>query len=175
MRRTFIALALALATANPTGAQSTGPQSKPKCPIARATILGAAVGFGAGAIIAFPVPGVGKNIFEDTGHETAPWITLIGLTIVGAVVGNALARRSCRPISPSVIQSAKLLSNTEVQRLAHTVRLATVSGNATDRERESQWTRPSVLAAATMLAGSGTPSVTLDGPVSSGSPFGCQP
>jgi hypothetical protein len=99
----LIALALALATANPTDAQSTVAQLKSKCPIARVTLLGAAVGFGTGAIIAFPVPLVGKNVFEDTGNETAPWITLIGLTIVGAVIGNALARRNCATTSPTIV------------------------------------------------------------------------
>jgi drug/metabolite transporter (DMT)-like permease len=114
MRRTLIALALALATANPTAAQSTAAQPKPKCPIARVTLLGAAVGFGTGAIIAFPVPGVGQNVFEDTGDATAPWVTLIGLTIVGAVIGNALARRNCATTSPSVVPPYVLLSETEV-------------------------------------------------------------
>ncbi|HEX2339653.1 MAG TPA: hypothetical protein VHI98_04165, partial [Vicinamibacterales bacterium] len=72
MRRTLIALALALATANPAAAQSSVAQPKPKCPIARVTLLGGAVGFGTGAIIAFPVPLAGQNVFEDTGNATAP-------------------------------------------------------------------------------------------------------
>jgi hypothetical protein len=167
MRRTLIALALALATANPTAAQSTAAQPKPKCPIARVTLLGAAVGFGTGAIIAFPVPGVGQNVFEDTGDAMAPWVTLIGLTIVGAVIGNVLARRNCATTSPSVVPPYVLLSETEVQRLAQTVRLETT-------DRESQWIRPSVSTAA-MSSASGVTSVEVEGLESFRSPSGCQP
>jgi hypothetical protein len=169
MRRTLIALALALATANPTAAQSAVAQPKPKCPIARGTLLGAAVGFGAGAIIAFPVPGVGQNVFEDTGNTSAPWATLIGLTIVGAVIGNVLARRNCATTSPSITQSTQslnvLLSETDVQRLAQTVRLKTIA-------RETQWMRASASTAA-RLADPRIPAV-FDEPESFPSSFGWQ-
>ena len=46
MRRTFTVIALVLATAGPAAAQSTSSQGQSNCPIARTTLLGAAVGFG---------------------------------------------------------------------------------------------------------------------------------
>ena len=173
MRRTFIALALALATANPTAAQSTVVQPRPKCPIARLTVLGAAVGFGVGAIIAFPVPGVGKNVFEDTGNGTAPWVTLIGLTIVGAVIGNVLARNNCATTSPTITQSpVALLSETELDRLAHTVRLVPVPKTATDGH--NQWIRPADSTAA-LFPSSGAQSAAADSPASFCSAFAPHP
>ncbi len=166
MRRTLMALAVALATANPTAAQSTVVQPKPKCPIARMTLLGAAVGFGAGAIIAFPVPLAGRNVFEDTGNETAPWATLIGLTIVAAAIGNVLARRNCGTLSPTLASPDVLLSEMDAQRLAQTVRLKTA-------DRETQWMRPPVSTAA-MSVDSGIAPDEVDGPESFRSPLGGQ-
>jgi hypothetical protein len=73
MRRTFTVIALVLATAGPAAAQSTSSQGQSNCPIARMTLLGAAVGFGAGASIGF-----GLNVFEDTVNgEGKAWMTVI--------------------------------------------------------------------------------------------------
>ena len=95
MLRTFTVIALVLATAGPATAQSAS-QPRP-CPIAPMTLLGAAVGFGTGASIGF-----GLNVFEDTvDGELKAWMTVIGLTLLGAIVGNNLARRECAARSSS--------------------------------------------------------------------------
>ena len=61
------------------------------------TLLDAAVGFGAGASIGF-----GLNVFEDTVNgEGKAWMTVIGLTVAGAVIGNVFARRvRCELVQP---------------------------------------------------------------------------
>ena len=131
MLRTVIALALVGAAARPTAAQSTAPQARP-CPLARMTLLGAALGFGTGAYIGF-----GQSVFEDTENgETKAWVTVIGLAAAGAVIGHVIARRNCDARSPSPTRFPKLvLSETELRRLSQTVRLvpalpttATVTG-----------------------------------------------
>src|SRR6187200_1081178 len=121
MRRTFTVIALMLATAGPAAAQSTSSRGHSKCPIARMTLLGAAVGFGAGAYLGF-----GLNVFEDTYNgEGKAWTTVIGLTVAGAVLGNVFARRECAAASsPSPIRSpAVVLTEADLQRLSRTVRL----------------------------------------------------
>ena len=119
MRRTFTVIALMLATAGPAAAQSTSSRGHSKCPIARMTLLGAAVGFGAGAYLGF-----GLNVFEDTYNgEGKAWTTVIGLTVAGAVIGNVFARRECAAASsPSPIRSpAVVLTEADLQRLSRTV------------------------------------------------------
>ena len=121
MRRTFTVIALVLATAGPAAAQSTSSRGHSKCPIARVTLLGAAVGFGAGASLGF-----GLNVFEDTFNgEGKAWMTVIGLTVAGAVMGNVLARRECTAASsPSPLRSpAVVLTEADLQRLSRSVRL----------------------------------------------------
>jgi hypothetical protein len=121
MRRTFTVIALVLATAGPAAAQSTSSRGHSKCPIARMTLLGAAVGFGAGAYLGF-----GLNVFEDTYNgEGKAWTTVIGLTVAGAVIGNVFARRECAAASsPKPHRSpAVVLTEADLQRLSRTVRL----------------------------------------------------
>jgi hypothetical protein len=122
MLRILVALALSVVAARPIEAQSTPPPPRP-CPLARLTLLGAAVGFGAGAYIGF-----GQNVFEDTENgEGKAWMTVIGLAAAGAVIGNVFARRDCdaRPLSPT--RSPQLvLSEAELRTLSHSVRLVPV-------------------------------------------------
>ena len=82
------------------------------------TLLDAAVGFGAGASIGF-----GLNVFEDTVNgEGKAWMTVIGLTVAGAVIGNVFARRECAASSSSPSRSPTVvLTDGEVQRLSRTV------------------------------------------------------
>ena len=118
MRRTSTVIALVLATAGPAAAQSTSSQGQSNCPIARMTLLGAAVGFGAGASIGF-----GLNVFEDTVNgEGKAWMTVIGLTVAGAVLANVFARRECAASSSSPSRSPTIvLTDGEVRRLSRTV------------------------------------------------------
>ena len=171
MLRTLVVIALVLATARPTGAQSTVSSKQPGCPVARMTLLGAAVGFSAGVYIGFPY--VGLNAFEDTGYEWAPWATLVGLTVVGAAIGNALAQRNCATPSPSTIPSPNIvLSETELQQLSQTIRLAFAPETGTDRD--PQWTLPSV-STVTISAFSKERLSGLDVPASLFSSSGCHP
>jgi hypothetical protein len=120
MRRTSIVIALVLATAGPATAQPTSSQRQARCPVARVTLLGAGVGFGAGATIGF-----GLNVFEDTVNgEGKAWATVIGLTVAGAVLGNVLVRRECAAAAPSPSRSpAVVLTKAEVARLSRGIRL----------------------------------------------------
>jgi len=123
MLRALVVFSLALATAGPAAAQSTVPQPRPKCPVARVTLLGAAVGFGAGALIGFHL-----NVFEDTVNgEGKAWMTTIGLAAAGAVIGNVFAQRECAASSPSSSPSGNVvLTESELLRLSRTIRLRPV-------------------------------------------------
>jgi hypothetical protein len=123
MPRTFSVLALVMATASPTMAQSAAPP--PRCPVARTTLLGALIGFGAGVVIGSPLGApIGGGVFEDTadaGHKM--WLTVGLLTATGAVVGHALARRRCGAQQRPSYTSPPPLSQAETEWLARRVRL----------------------------------------------------
>ena len=125
MRRTFITLALTLATANPTAAQSFTRQPQSQCRVARTTLMGALMGFGAGVVIGSPIGApIGGNVFEDTADAGQKmWVTVGLLTVTGAVVGHVLARQRCgaphRPSQPAPMS----LSQSETERLARRIRL----------------------------------------------------
>ena len=163
MRRTFIAVALALAAAKPTAAQ---PQSR--CPVARTTLVGALIGFGAGVVIGSPVGApLGGNVFEDTADSGQKmWFTVGLFTVTGAVVGHVLARRRCgaqhRPNRPAPIP----LSQAETERLARRVRLnVPADGNP-------QWTRPPASSGwlpPASLSSSGSGALHPSNPVGAGS------
>jgi len=123
MRRTFILLAFVVATAGPAMAQSAAPQ--PQCPVARMTLLGALIGFGAGAAVASPLGApIGGNVFEDTGDTGQKmWFTVGLLTVTGAVVGHVLARRRCGAQHRPSLPAPNPLSEAEAEWLARRVRL----------------------------------------------------
>jgi hypothetical protein len=125
MRRTLIALAFVVATAGPTMAQSAAPQSQPRCPVARMTLLGALIGFGAGVAVASPLGApIGGNVFEDTadtGQKT--WFTVGLLTVTGAVVGRVLAGQRCGGQHRPSYTGPNPLSQAETEWLARRVPL----------------------------------------------------
>src|SRR4051812_10539172 len=125
MRRMVAVLTTLLVSGNLVAAQSPVPPPQPKCPTARMTVLGALIGFGAGAAIASPVGSpLGGNVFEDTsGGEQMMWFTVGGLTLVGAVVGHVLAQRCAAPRRSPNVSAQIVLSDEEVTRLAGTIRV----------------------------------------------------
>ena len=125
MRRTSIALALMVATGAPAMAQSAAPQPQPGCPVARMTLLGALIGFGAGAAVASPLGApIGGNVFEDTADAGQKmWFTVGLLTVTGAVVGHLLARQRCGGQHRPSYTTQDPLSQAETQWLARSVRL----------------------------------------------------
>jgi hypothetical protein len=125
MRRTFIALVFVVATAGPTLAQSTTPQPQPRCPVARMTLLGALIGFGAGVAVGSPLGApLGGNVFEDTADAGQKmWLTVGLLTFTGAVVGHVLAGQRCGGQHRPSYSGPKPLSQAETEWLARRVRL----------------------------------------------------
>jgi hypothetical protein len=120
MRRTSVLLACAVAMASPSMAQTAASHPRPSCPVARMTLFGALIGFGAGAAIASPLGApIGGNVFEDTADGGQKmWFTVGLFAVTGAVVGHVIARRRCGAHQhPS--QSAPLpLSAAETEWLA---------------------------------------------------------